>query len=106
MNFESMCVLTNAQTRFAIAVFVGSSGTSALSHRTSVSPGDGSFVRLPGRSMIFTSRAAAESYSEFRWTWWEGDVCLLLILLDLVGRGRLSTFLPYLPIFVVNKSIY
>ena len=55
---------------------------------------------------VFTSRAAAESYSEFRWTWWEGDVCLLLISLDLVGRGRLSTFLPYLPIFVVNKSIY
>ena len=51
---------------------------------------------------IFTSRAAAESYSAFRWTCWEGDVCLLINSLDLLGRGRLSIFLPYLLIFTFN----
>ena len=55
---------------------------------------------------VFTSRAAAESNRAFRWTCWEGNVCLLINSLDLLGRGRLSIFLPYLPIFVVDKSIY
>ena len=51
---------------------------------------------------IFTSRAAAESYSAFRWTCWEGDVCLLINSLDLLGRGRLSIFLPYFLIFTFD----
>ena len=86
MNFENMCGLTNAQTRFAIAVLVGVVEPSHIARHTrqcpcisvaqdatheacqgsetkvrellggtedkSVSPGDGSFVLLPGRSMI------------------------------------------------------
>ena len=34
MNFENMCSLTNAQTRFAIAVLVGVLGPPRLAHHT------------------------------------------------------------------------
>ena len=55
---------------------------------------------------IFISRAAAESNSAFRWICWEGDVCLLINSLDLLGRGCLSIFLQYLLIYTFNFWFY
>ena len=47
--------------------------------------------------MCFYSRAVASLVvGTYRWICWEGDVWLLIISLDLLGRGRLAVFASFL----------